>query len=113
MVKVKVGHRHHKKDWIDVFQWSTHVLQKYLWDSACLISLDDEMRNAYRILLRKSDWKTLLGGLRQKWWATIKSVLRKQGVRVCTDFIWLKIGATVRICERSNETFDVMKGGVG
>jgi hypothetical protein len=51
----------------------------------------EEMRNAYKILVRKPERERLLGGPRRRWEDNIKMDIREIGWKVWTEFIWLRI----------------------
>jgi len=53
------------------------------------------MRNAYGIMVGKSEGKRPLGRPRRKWEDNIKMDLRERGwVSVWTEFIWVRIGTS-------------------
>jgi hypothetical protein len=49
----------------------------------------EEMRNVYNILVGKSEGKKQLGRTRRRW-----EVNTRMGRKVCTGFIWLRIGTS-------------------
>jgi hypothetical protein len=53
-------------------------------------------KNAYKILVRKSEGKRPLGRPGRRW-EDIKSYLTKVGQRMRTGFIWLRIGTGGRV----------------
>jgi hypothetical protein len=50
-----------------------------------------ELRNEYRILVRKLEGKILLGRPRHRWKDNIRMDLREQGRNVWIELIWLRI----------------------
>jgi hypothetical protein len=52
-----------------------------------------EMRSAYKILVGKSK------GKRPLWRLILKRVLNKQGVKMCTGFIYIKTGLSDGLLE--------------
>jgi hypothetical protein len=54
------------------------------------------MKNSYKILIEKSKEKRPLGRPRLRWEDNMKLDL-KYGVRVWTEFIWLRIGSIDRL----------------
>jgi hypothetical protein len=62
-------------------RWAGHV--------ACI----GEMRNAYKILVGKPAGKSYSEDLDVDGRIVLEWVLWKQGGKVCTGFIWLRIGA--------------------
>jgi hypothetical protein len=55
-----------------------------------------EKRNAYRILLGKTEGKGPLGRPRRRWVDNIKMYLKEDGM-VWIGLIWLRIGASGRL----------------
>jgi hypothetical protein len=51
-----------------------------------------EMRNAYKILVRKSEWKRTLGRIRRRWEDNIR--LDLSNVWWKGGYIWLRIGTS-------------------
>jgi hypothetical protein len=51
-----------------------------------------DMRNVYKILVEKHEGKIPLTRPRHRWDDNIRMDLRKQGWRVWTGFIWLRMG---------------------
>jgi hypothetical protein len=52
----------------------------------------EEIRNTYRILVRKPEGKKHLEDLRTDGRIILKLILKRQGGRVWIGFTWLKIG---------------------
>jgi hypothetical protein len=52
-----------------------------------------EVRNAYKLLVRKSEEKRPLGIPQRRWEDNIKMSLRKVGCKLWTGCIWLRKGA--------------------
>jgi hypothetical protein len=48
-----------------------------------------KMRNSYKILVKKPEWKRKFG--RSRWEVDIRMDLRKQGGKMWTGCIWLRI----------------------
>jgi hypothetical protein len=59
-----------------------------------------DVRNAYRILVRKPEGKRPLGRPRHRCEKSIKMDLNKIGCEDLTGFIWLRIEAMVCSCEQ-------------
>jgi hypothetical protein len=57
-------------------------------------STHGEKRNAYRILVGKSEGKRQLGRPRRRWEDNIKMDLREIGWVVWTGLIWFRIGTS-------------------
>jgi hypothetical protein len=53
-----------------------------------------EMRNSYKILVGKPEWKRPLGSPRRRWEDNIRMDLREIGGKVCTGCIWLWTGTS-------------------
>jgi hypothetical protein len=51
-----------------------------------------KMRNAYKILAEVPEGKRPLGRPGRRWEDNIKYNLRKQSGRMCTGYVWLRIG---------------------
>jgi hypothetical protein len=49
--------------------------------------------------------------LRVDGWIILKRILRKQGVRLWTEFMWPKISPTASFCEYNNKPSSSIKGG--
>jgi hypothetical protein len=70
-----------------------------------------KMRNTYKILVGKPEWKRLFGRPRRRWENIIQIYLREIAVGVWVEFIWLRIGTVAGYCEYSNETLGSIKSG--
>jgi hypothetical protein len=68
-------------------------MMKWTGYVACL----EEKRNAYRILVRKTEGKRPLGRHRCTWGGNIKMVLGELEWRVWTVFIWLRRQASGKL----------------
>jgi len=53
-----------------------------------------ELRNAYRMVVGKSEGKRPFGRPRRTWEYNIKMDLREIGCEVWSGFIWLRIGTS-------------------
>jgi hypothetical protein len=51
-----------------------------------------EIRNAYKVFVRKVEEKRSLGRPRHRWEATVKIGITVTGGRVWNEFIWHKLG---------------------
>jgi hypothetical protein len=51
-----------------------------------------EMKDVYKILIDKPDWKRLLGIPRRRWEDNIKTILEIYGGKMCSGFISHTIG---------------------
>jgi hypothetical protein len=67
----------------------------------------EEMRNVYKILVRKPEEKRSVGRPRRRWEDNIKLQLWERWLGVWIGFIWLRI----RTGEHGNEPSDSIKGG--
>jgi hypothetical protein len=56
-----------------------------------------EMRNAYKIFIRKHERKRPHGRARHRWEVNISMDLREMGCKMWTGFIWLRIGSNDRL----------------
>jgi hypothetical protein len=56
-----------------------------------------EMRNAYRILVGKPEGKRPLARPWRRWKVILKWIRGKQGGKVWTGIIWLRIGTSGRL----------------
>jgi len=59
-----------------------------------------EDEKCYKILVGKPERKWPLETPRHKWKDNIKCVLKRQGMRMKTGFIWLRIGSSGRLLWR-------------
>jgi hypothetical protein len=66
-------------------RWTGHV--------ARMAEVEEEEKNAYRILVEKREGKRPLGRPRRRWVDSVKMDLRQDGV-VWTGSIWLRIGTS-------------------
>jgi len=65
-------------------------LKKTRW--ACHVARMGEMKDVYKILIDKPDWKRLLGIPRRRWEDNIKTILEIYGGKMCSGFISHTIG---------------------
>jgi hypothetical protein len=70
--------------------------------------MNEEKRNAYRILVGNPEGKRPLGRPRRRWVDNIKMDLREIG---WIGLIWLRIGTVEGSCERGNEPSGSIKCG--
>jgi hypothetical protein len=66
-----------------------------------------ELRNAYNILIEKSEGKRPLGKTRSRW-GMLEYIVEKRGGMMWTGFIWLRIGTGGGSCEHFR-TFEFHK----
>jgi hypothetical protein len=71
----------------------------------------EEVRNANKTLVRKPEEERSLGRPRWSWEDNIKWILKKQIVRIWTEFIWLKKRSSKVSCEHSNQPLGSIKSG--
>jgi hypothetical protein len=55
------------------------------------------LRYACIVVVSQSERKRCVGRLRCRWEDILKCILRKYGVKVWTDFIWLRMGTGVML----------------
>jgi hypothetical protein len=87
----------------------TVILRTMRW--AGHVASEGKLRNAYKILVGKSERKRAIGGPKCRWEDNIKMNLREIGWRAWTEFIWLRIGTVVCSYEHGNEPFGSIKDG--
>jgi hypothetical protein len=62
-----------------------------------------DMRNVYKILLESLKARDLSEDLDTNRRIILKRILKKEGGKLRTGFIWLRIGTSGKSCERINE----------
>jgi hypothetical protein len=56
-----------------------------------------EMKNAYGTSVKKPEGKRSLERFRHSWEDNIKWILKKQGVRTWSEFVWSRLGTSGRL----------------
>jgi len=67
-----------------------------------------EIRNGYKMWVGKE--KRLLGRTRRRWRIVLRRSLKKELLRICIGFMWLRIGSISELCcEHGKESLDIIK----
>jgi hypothetical protein len=67
------------------------------------------VRNVYKTLVRKPEWKIVLGRPRRGWADNTKMGLREEVIGAWVEFMWLRVGMMTGCCEYSNEHIGSLK----
>jgi hypothetical protein len=70
-----------------------------------------EMRNLYTVLVVKHKITNCFGDEDCDWMMVLKWAVNKWGVKLCTEFVWLRIWTSGRLCEHGNEPLRSVRGG--
>jgi hypothetical protein len=69
------------------------------------------MKNGFKILVVKTEERDYLEGPGVDWDDNIKTGLKEKGMRMWSEFIWLKMRTNSGLLEHNNEPWDSVEGG--